>query len=293
MSTDLKIKYQGQAHEIDANVFINSLLHTTTLIQEINRELNTGAKIEVKIKALEKGSFLVHIQLIETVIDSLKNIFTAENIAVGGTIIGGLVGLVELKKFLKGDKPEVIKREGEDVTIKNGKGDITVFKNFTVNMYQTNQVARDSLEQGFETLNNDPSIDGIEFTDVNEKPLLTVNRDDFGDLITRSEEILNGDKITTKSAKLNIVRLSFDENLNWEFYYHGNKIGARIKDPSFFEKINNGETFAKGDTLEVELQIRQKFDSTVNTYINKSYQVNRIINHFPRDEQQKLDFERN
>lgn len=291
MNTDLKIKYQGQTHEIDANVFINSLIHTTTLIQEINKELNTGAKIEIKIKALEKGSFVVHIQLIETIVESLKNIFTSENIAIGSTIIGGFVGLIELKKFLKGEKAEIIKREGDDVTIKNGRGDITVLKDITLNIYQTNQIARDSLEQNFETLNNDPSIDGIEFSDVNEKPLLTIRRDDFNDLITKSEEIQNGDKITTISAKLNIVRLSFDETLNWEFYYHGNKIGAKIKDPNFFEKINNGETFAKGDILEVELQIRQKFDSSVNTFINKSYQINRIVNHFPRDEQQKLNFE--
>ena len=31
-----KIRYDGQYHQIDANVFINSLLHITTVIQEIN-----------------------------------------------------------------------------------------------------------------------------------------------------------------------------------------------------------------------------------------------------------------
>jgi len=291
MSADLKIKYQGKTNEIEANVFINSLIHTTTLIQEINKELNTGAKVEIKIKALEKGSFLVHIQIIDIIVESLKNIFTTENIAIGSTIIGSLVGLIELKKFLKGSNPEIIKKEGDDVTIKNGKGDVTVFKDFTFNVYQTNQIARDSLEQNFATLISDSSIEGVVFTDIDEKPLVSVQRQDFEDLISKKEEDKNGDKMVTTSAKLNIVRLSFDESLNWEFYYHGNKIGAKIKDPKFFERINNGETFAKGDILEVELLIRQVFDLSVNTFINKSYQVNRIINHIPRDEQQKLNFD--
>lgn len=291
MSTDIKIRYQGQTQEIDANVFINSLIHTTTLIQEINKELNSGANIAIKIKALEKGSFLVHIQLIETFIDSLKNIFTPEHIALGSGIISSLVGLIELKKFLKGDKPEVIKKEGDTLTIINSRGNVIIVNDPVFNIYKNNQVARDSLEQNFETLNNDSSIEGIEFTDINEVPYISVTREEFVDLTTQSEEILEGDKILTKSAQLNIVRLSFDETLSWEFYYYGNRITAKIKDPKFYDLINKGERFAKGDILEVELQIKQKFDLGVNTYVNKSYQINRITNHIPRDEQQKLNFD--
>jgi hypothetical protein len=79
--------------------------------------------------------------------------------------------------------------------------------------------------------------------------------------------------------------------LKWDFYYRGNKISARINDPNFYELIDKGEAFAKGEILEVELQINQIFEESVNTFINKSYQINRIINHYKRDEQKKIEFD--
>jgi hypothetical protein len=79
--------------------------------------------------------------------------------------------------------------------------------------------------------------------------------------------------------------------LKWEFYYRGNRIAAKIKDPDFQKTVDKGESFAKGDTLEVELQVTQKWDESVNTFINKSYQVNKIIRHILRDRQQNFEFE--
>ncbi|MBK9247781.1 MAG: hypothetical protein IPM69_06600 [Ignavibacteria bacterium] len=99
ISNDFKIKFDGQPQQIDANVLISSLIHTTDIVQEVNRYLNTGKKIEIKVKALEKGSFLVHIELLETAIDTLKNLFTKENIEVAAGIITIVSGLIGLKKF--------------------------------------------------------------------------------------------------------------------------------------------------------------------------------------------------
>ena len=107
----------------------------------------------------------------------------------------------------------------------------------------------------------------------------------------KSEQIDENEKFIIELTRLNIVRLSFDKSLKWDFYYRGNKISAKIKDPNFYEIIDNGESFAKGDVLEVELQINQLFDETVNTFINKSFQINRIINHYKRAEQKKIDFD--
>lgn len=101
------------------------------------------------------------------------------------------------------------------------------------------------------------------------------------------------DNIVEKAAMLNIVRLSFDKNQKWEFYYEGNKISAKIsEDDDFLKRIDNGEQFAKGDSLEVVLEIRQEFDKSVNTFVNKAYKVLRIIDHIPRPSQSKMDFEK-
>jgi hypothetical protein len=108
----------------------------------------------------------------------------------------------------------------------------------------------------------------------------------------KNEELLEGERILTEAATLNIVRVSFEETLKWDFYFKGNKISAKIKDPTFYKLIDKGEPFAKGDILEVELQIIQKWDDSVNTYINKSYQITAILRHMRRSEQQTFDFEK-
>ncbi len=290
MNTDFKIKFDGQQHQIDANVLVNNLIHTTTIIQEINSQLNTGKKIEIKIKALEKGSFLIHIDLVETTLDSLKNLLTRENAETAGAIIGGLVGLIELKKFLKGKPEKSSTVEGNKVKIENDKGQVIYIENFVSTIYENNAIVNDALSQSFETIENDISITGYEITDKNEAPLVRVEKEEFEFMSSKSEQVFDDEKVVIQKANLNIVKVSFDSKLKWEFYFKGNKINAKVEDPTFQKRIDNGESFAKGDVLEVEFEIKQKFDSSVNTYINKSYKIKRIITHIKREEPPKLDF---
>lgn len=287
---NFKIKFDGEKHQIEANILINSLIHTTSIIQEINNFSDSGKKIEIKINALEKGSFLIHIELLETAIQSLKNLLSNENIQYAAAIVGSLVGLIELKKHLKGRKAKKIEKEKSRVKIENEDGQVIYIENLTYTIYENSPIVKDALSQSFESLNNDPSITGFEITDKHEKPLIRIDRKDFESMSQKSEEISDDERIITEAATLNIVRLSFEGNLKWDFYYRGNKISAKIIDSAFYELIDKGEAFAKGDILEVELQINQKFEEAVNTFINKSYQVNKIIRHLPRNEQGKLDF---
>lgn len=291
IDNNFKLKFDGQLHQIDANVLINSLIHTTAIIQEVNRYLDTGKKIEIKVKALEKGSFLVHIELLESALDSIKSLFTKQNVELAAVIVTILVGLIEVKKFLKGKKPKSVESKEERTKIINENGDVLIIENATFNIYENSPIVKDALSQNFDALNNDPSITGFEITDKNEKPIIRVEKVEFSDLSLKSEEISNDERIIKEAATLNIVRLSFEESLKWEFYHKGNKVSAKIKDPNFYELINKGESFAKGDILEVELQINQKWDESVNTFVNKSYQINKIVRHILRDEQQTFRFE--
>lgn len=118
-----------------------------------------------------------------------------------------------------------------------------------------------------------------------------MEKSDFKDLTLKSEQIDENRKHIIEMTRLNIVRGSFEENLKWDFYYRGNKISAKINDPTFYQLIDKGGAFAKGEVLEVELQINQIFEESVNTFINKSYQINLINNHYKRNQQKKIDFD--
>lgn len=291
LDTDFKIKFDGEKHQIDANLLVNNLIHTTSIIQEINRNFDSGKKIDIQIKALEKGSFLIHIDLIESAFDNLKNLLTRDNIELAGSVIGAFVGLIELKKFLKGKEGKSIEKSGNKVKITNQDGQVLYVENFVQNIYNNNTIVKDALSQSFETLENDNSITGYEITDRNNKTLVRVDREEFEYISVKSEELLEGEKNIVVAGRLNIIRISFDDKLKSDFYFKGNKISAKINDVDFYKRVDKGESFAKGDVLEVELEIKQVFETSVNTFVNKSYKIKRIINHILRNEQSKLDFD--
>ena len=291
LDTDFKIKFDGEKHQIDANLLVNNLIHTTSIIQEINRNFDSGKKIDIQIKALEKGSFLIHIDLIESAFDNLKNLLTRDNIELAGSVIGAFVGLIELKKFLKGKEEKSIEKSGNKVKITNQDVQVLYVENFVQNIYNNNTIVKDALSQSFETLENDNSITGYEITDRNNKTLVRVDREEFEYISVKSEELLEGEKNIVVAGRLNIIRISFDDKLKSDFYFKGNKISAKINDVDFYKRVDKGESFAKGDVLEVELEIKQVFETSVNTFVNKSYKIKRIINHILRNEQSKLDFD--
>ena len=291
IDNNFKIKFDGQEHQLDANTLINSLIHISSIIQEVNSYYNSGKKIEIKIKALEKGSFLINIELVESALEHLKNLLTKDNVEYAAAIIGSVIGLVELKKFLKGKKAKSVdEKTNEKVRIENEEVEVIYIENFTYNIYQNSPIIKDALAQNFETLDNDPNITAFEITDKNEVPLIRVEKVEFDGMSIKSDEITNGERVLIEAANLNILRLSFEGNLKWDFYYKGNKISAKILDKTFYELIDKGQSFAKGDILEVELQINQIWEEAVNTFINKSYSVTKILRHIPRNEQGKLDF---
>lgn len=285
------IRFGVQTNDVDALMFINSLSHTATIIQEINREINSGAKIDIRIKAIEKGSFLVHVELIETLMESLKNLLTPETISTGADIVGIFVALLNVKTWLKADKPQVVAETGDTVVIKNSMNDQRTITTHVYNLYIGNATVKDRIEQNFAAITNDPTIESFEILDPMGTPLYSATRAEYQDLSVRDETIQLDEKVITEIAILSIVKPSFDPALTWDFYYKGNRIGIKIKDPEFYKAVEKGRPFAKGDKLEVEIIIRQKYNLSVDTFVNKSIMINRIIRHIPRGEQLKIDVE--
>lgn len=292
LSNDFKIKFDGEKHQIDANVLINNLIHISNIIQELNRNLDSGKHIDIVIKSLDKGSFLVHVELMETVVESIKNIFTSENVFYSSALIAGLVGVIDLAKFLKKDKNPTITEIGDKVKLKDSSGNTIIVGSNIYNIYQNSPVIKEAISSNFRTLDSDPNITGFEITDKDENVLVEVEKSEFDDLASLSSiKIQNDDRIISERVHVVIIRPSFDENLKWDFLYRGNKKSAKINDPEFKLRIDKGEPFAKGDVLEIDLQITQSYDSTLDAYKDKSYQVNKIYDHIKRNEQSKLDFD--
>jgi len=85
-----------------------------------------------------------------------------------------------------------------------------------------------------------------------------------------------------------IFKIVFDDKSKWDFIYRGNKINAKILDDMFYDKVDKGEKFSKGDSLEVDLEITQYFEESVNVFLNRSYTITKVHQHRPREKQLNL-----
>jgi len=281
---DLKLKYGG-GNAIDANTYINSLLHFTNVVHEVNNTIHPDKRIEVKIKAQSEGSFIVDLVVQSAgVVENLKNLFSAEAVGYIADICE-LVGMTyAVAKFLKGKKPKEVVSDGESAKIINQDGEVNYFDLRGANIYLNSPKIQNGIAKGFETLNADNDVDSFEITDNKEEPLVSVGRDDFDEL-SHTEITEKQERVDVKRGVLRIVSVVFGAKKKWAFVYEGIRIEARITDDVFLERVANREPFAHGDALEVEMDIKQIYDDDIGLFINDTYTVTKVIQHISKSEQ--------
>lgn len=287
---DFKIIFDSDKHEVDIETLIGCLMHTSNIIQEVNKSLETEKKIEVKIKALEKGSFEVHIELVEKLIESL---FSRDNITIASEIVAVVGGLYSFAKWLRGEKPQKIKPQNDgNIEITNNKGEITIIKGNVYNVYNENKNVRDSISKQFSVLEKSEGISGFKFES---KEVEThISEKDFGAVATRLDTLDNEQKDPIKEIltdiKILIIRPSFVSDLKWDFVYNGQKLSAKMEDEAIMDIINQGEEFSKGDYMLVDLEVIKYYDNELGVHLitKDSYKILRYKEHIKSNKIGKL-----
>ncbi|MBI4681351.1 MAG: hypothetical protein HY753_09180 [Nitrospirae bacterium] len=281
-----------KAEEIDPITLATSLLSLTTVVDELNRELHTNKKIELKVKPFKPGSFDVPVEFVQL---SLAAVLSSSNLSYINQIIEYFVNLLNLRKHLKSQRPQKVNQIGDKVEVTNHDGNVLIANNITLNIYEKNTSLGEALDRQFQILEQDKSISDFRITDDKKNPVTEVTREDFKYLKEYHEEPkveISKKGTIPEQAKLNIFKVVFDEKSKWDFFYRGIKISAKIQDEVFNRRVIDGEKFANGDLLEVELEIDQEYDETANTFANKAYRILKVLGHIPRSEQIKLSYEK-
>lgn len=274
----MQIKFDGQTHSIDANTLINVLTHYQTIVNEANRQLGGGSRqVEMKINAIEKGSFVIDFSLQQNIVAQLFSKEAVEYIASLCTIIGGVYGLY---RVLHGKPTEKAteKEEKEINTIISGNGNIV---NITKNVYNQPRT-REAISKSIETANEDASVDGLSLKDDKGKDYAQFDRKTFKDYIYDDfdkEGDFPDERIQDKDVTLVIVGLNFESGSRWYFMYDGFKIQMIVKDDALMKKIDEGERFGKGDAIHVKMRIVQRYNKLYKAYENKSYKIIEFYEH--------------
>lgn len=286
----VKIKFDGQAHQVDAQVFISTLINFSEVVKEVNRESGSDKKIEIKIVATERGSFDAHL-ILQQAVNAIRSEFAIQPVTTIASVVGIVAGIYGLRKWLSTrnvDKTEP--QIDNSIKITDTNGDSIVIMGNVYNIYSNNQGVNDAVSNSFATLQEDPSITGLEISDEKEV-LFRADKNDFENLSTKVVvEDENTKKIVKEAANLTINKIVFEgSGRKWDFVYQGNNISANINDADFFQQIDNGERFAKGDQLQADLEITQVYDEALRVHLNKSYTVVKVVKHIPRDNPEQLD----
>jgi uncharacterized protein YxjI len=283
---NFSVKFDKLSHDLDTDTYIQALTSLSTIMKEANYQLESGEKISINVVAQDTGSFDVGLALV-----AMHHMFSSDTIQyLSGlvTIAGGLVALRKIWHKADDSKTEI---NGDQVTIKDIEGNVVYQTNKnTYNIYTTNQVVQDALSNNFKALENDDTITGFELSQSGET--VRVDREDFTELAKRVEVKVPDQDVTEMPANLVIVKVVFEgAERKWEFLYNGVKIAAIVVDENFWNEINGGKSFSKGDELIADLRIIREYDPNVDAYINKEYQVVNVRGHNPRSARTQLSID--
>ena len=292
-----QIKYDVE-DGIELHNLIDSLKGFDSAIESIKDYYNSDVNLRINVEAVEKGSIYLYIALLVAEnLNTISTLFTRENVSFTSSIISSLSNSINISKHLRGGKPKSIETKDDQmqVYIENQNGEVKIVHVNELNIYSESGVT-EALKGAFDVANRESKIKKIAVLDENNKELAVVDRNELVDISSPLPAPSPDDEqtrsITERNVAINITKLSFEKNIKWSFILNGYKINAKVSDEDFYSSIiDKGEKFAKGDALRVDLRIEQEFDLGSNVFVNKQYEVVRVIKHLPRGTQSKLDFQ--
>lgn len=212
-----------------------------------------GVKVETKVSSISpSGSISFEFWVYATAIGQAALFGPVTPDVIWNVLKDG----IDAWKFLGGKPPESIKQEGDSFAITNIKGDVKYFSQ-NVTVLLNDSKAGDAIEQLIKKPMEQAGITEVSIEEKEKNETVTIDYEDrecFTD-VSRDHDILE----STVERALYIESVKFREGNKWEFHDGQSRLSAAIKDEEFLARINNGEPFAKGDMLLVDLHSVQKF----------------------------------
>jgi len=278
------LNYGCDCHEIDARTLSVSLETLNEVVEEINGQLHTTKKIELKVKALNDGSFEVNLEIVQL---SEEDAISIDSISHIARIINLINEIIELSIFLNEKPPNKVDISDKMVHITNTENMVYTISKEAYDLFEKNDNLPDLIRKHFIMLNDDEKITSFTILDDSNKPIVNIKKESFRKVAV-ARLLQKEEKTLTDVAHLIVFKVVFGKKYKWAFIYKGHKISATITDEEFYKKIDQGERFAQGDVLLTDVKITQRFNKIINAYINEGYEITKVIKHIPREEQTKL-----
>lgn len=257
---------------------VSSMLNAlVVLVDESKKGFAPHDNVTMRVRPLQEGSLEIPIEIVVAGVTTLFSF----NPAIS-SILTTIKQYLEVRKLLKG-RPAEEAQKGSGIDI----GGITIVGNDNIiNVIQSPRVAS-AVNQAFADTEKDKTITHVEIKNkTTGEEIARIEREEFryfieSDEPEEEEEDPPQDRMRGIRTPLTIKSPVFQGRAKWKFTYEGNTISADIKDEGFLQRVRSrAETFAAGDRLIVDLEIGEKFNSSISDYERSGkYTVSKVHGH--------------
>ncbi|ADU96024.1 hypothetical protein Theam_0050 [Thermovibrio ammonificans HB-1] len=289
----ITFKYKGDLEDISAPVLLQSLLGFVSLIEQVNEELRTGKKLNIRISSTRRGSFLVDLNLLLDTLEKIKSLFNNLDAQTLEKITYTVGAILMVKKLLRGEEPKEIKDKGSKVVIISGDNNRIELDKTTYKIITKSERIDRAIKDTFEPIVEEDKVSGVEIEEIigNErKELFQLSKSEIPYIIKTNPLLKEETRcLFFEKEELIVLKVVFARERKWEFIYKGEKISAYIEDDTFYENLKNRKySFTVGTRLICDLEIVQVLDKELRVYINKEYIVKKVHEVLPPPQQPQL-----
>lgn len=272
------VKYEGELEYISLNTLLVSQFHFAEALSEIKSELYPDQNLDIKVKALPKGSFQIEVLTNLSYIQHLLNSDVVEYAANLFTVLGSIAGIIA---FLRAQKPKEVIDAGDNVIIVNGNNNQITVSKVVYKAYANNPKIEKEIIETIKPIQDDEEITGfVVLEPKSDYKVLSIPRDEF-DLYQTQNELFTSQNRSKRllAEQLIVYKVVFGAGPKWQFYtLSGHKIPASMGDKEFLQRLDK-ERFGKGDVLVCDVDIDEEFDESLGIYVPKSYKITKVREH--------------
>lgn len=258
MQTRLSLRYSGPAVDVGRmdvyDAAANMIAFSEFVVAAAKATYGETVDAKAEVAGFGRGSFVT--DLVIQFGGPLATLFSGGSVK---ELLAVVNEAVKLWKHLAGSPPAAVDgAAGNRVAVTNNNGQIITVQGHTINLVFGDKPAeaatrfiRDALaKEGVDAVSVDADADG------KSERVMDVARAEAGWFVPVAPETAMSDN--TIRVALVIEAPVFKDGNKWRFSDGSGSFYADIADADFGARVDNGEPFAKGDSLIVELRIQQR-----------------------------------
>jgi len=280
------LHFGGDYSRINAYTLATTLVGIADAAKAANATLNPGFEIEVVVESLGQGSFRATLR---TVYAEAENIFSKESLR---NVVLAVVASFIYQHTLAPESDVIVNVTGDEVVVTQGDTRVVIPRHVHEATQEVENIPsfRRGIGDAIRSVEIDEAIDNFGIAAGTAPPDFTIPRERLGTLTQEIAAPRSLERDVVEITDLQITRAILERsNKRWQFVWNGVRISAPVLDQSFYNDFfDHTITLAPGDVLRVRLKIKQKLNEDIGIYINESYEVLEVMDHFPRPKQTLL-----